>query len=92
MVIHRFEVPRDDQVHEVPFWGGVLAVNCPNVDLVEFWALDAPGQALAPRRMQVVGTGQPLPAGFRYWGSATPARVDAWQARVVWHLIELDAL
>jgi hypothetical protein len=88
VIIGRFEVPRDDQEHEVGFWGGVLAINAVSVDLIEFWAMipDDPTWAMAPRRMLVVGTGQPLPGGMDYCGTVI---VPLPGSRAVWHLIEL---
>lgn len=92
MIIGRFEVPRDDQEHEVAFWGGVLAVSAVSVDLVEFWAPVPDDNAfweLAPRRMLVVGTGQPLPAGMNYCGTVIVPLPNSGSQRAVWHLIEV---
>lgn len=81
--IYRYEVPVDDQWHEIELTGDVLHVDSRAPSIVEFWAFAFPGAGVR-RRFQVVGTGHPLPAGqLRHHGS-----VIAAGGRLVWHLLE----
>lgn len=79
--IWRFTVPVDDEWHTLTPVGELLAVAGRDAthDVVEFWAC---GDGVVDREFRVIGTGQPMPACSRYWGTivATPF--------VVWHLIE----
>lgn len=83
-IIYRYEVPVDDQWHGHDLSGSVLHVGCRNPRVVEFWALHTGGFTVR-RLFQVVGTGQPLPAGSRHVGTAI-----APGGRLVWHLVEAD--
>jgi hypothetical protein len=82
--IHRREVPVDDLAHLLVLGGPVLAVACRKADVVEFWAVH--DDAVAQHRwFQVFGTGQELPAGAFYCGTA----IDP--IGLAWHLFELIA-
>lgn len=82
MRIYRYEVPVDDETHEVCIEGDPLHVGCRQIDTVEFWAIANRGP-LVPRRFTVVGTGHPFDEGHRYWGTAV-----APGGQLVWHLLE----
>jgi len=82
--IFRYEVPVDDQWHEVKLLGNPLAVGCREVAVVEFWARAYDdGSVGYRRRFMVVGTGHPFPSHLRYWGTAV-----APGGSLVWHLLE----
>lgn len=78
-VIHRFEVPVDDQWHEFDVSGDVLHVAARRPGVVDFWAYARGGGA--PLRLRVYGTGHLLPGGLRYVGTAVAEPF-------VWHLME----
>ena len=80
----RWAVPVDDRPHLFTLTGDPVAVAAPAPETVEFWAEhdDADGQT--DRAFQVFGTGQPLPAGARWFG--TCPRI----AGLVWHLYEVS--
>lgn len=80
--ILRFEVPVDDRFHliRVPR-NSILHVGCRNERAVEFWIGEhASGDEV--RAYQVYGTGQPIPEGTKYEGTAV-----APGGRLVWHLM-----
>jgi hypothetical protein len=81
--IYRYEVPIDGDWHTLPLSGAVLHVDCRAPGTVELWALRSGGPELS-RAFQVVGTGQPLPAGWkRHVGTClSPDR------QLVWHVVE----
>lgn len=82
----RHEVPVDDSWHDVRLGAGVpvLAVAARRPDVVEFWAIDTPGEATSRRRFRVFGTGQPLPLpDAKHHGTALAAG-----GALVWHLME----
>lgn len=81
--IFRYEVPVDDQWHEVALRGDVLAVGCRVPTVVEFWARYSDDSPAVFRRFLVVGTGHPLPDNARYHGTAV-----APGGHLVWHLLE----
>lgn len=89
-VIYRYEVPVDDQWHEIPLSGPVLhvAARTPYVYVartpyvVEFWALHS-GGPMVPRRFRVFGTGQPIDEQATHRGTARSS-----YGRMVWHLME----
>lgn len=83
MRIYRYEVPVDDQTHEVHIEGDPLHVGCRQTDVVEFWAAAGPLSPGSPRRFTVVGTGHPFDDAYRYWGTAV-----APGGQLVWHLLE----
>lgn len=81
--IHRYEVPVDDEWHEIALSGDVLYVASRDQFVVEFWALHSGGPTV-PRQFRVFGTGQPLPdESVRHHGTALAA-----SGTLVWHLME----
>jgi hypothetical protein len=82
-VIYRYEIPVDDQWHDLELSGAVLHVAARKSHAVELWALDTGGPAIT-RTFRVFGTGQPLPDGRpRHIGTALAAG-----GQLVWHLME----
>lgn len=81
--IHRYEVPVDDRGHGIALRGRILHVGCRKPEVVEFWAFDDDGAEEDWPSFQVFGTGQPLPAGWRWVGTAV-----APGGALVWHLCE----
>lgn len=79
--IFRFEVPVDDQWHDIPGCSTPLHVACRHADTVEFWAWRR--DDLPARRLRVFGTGHLIPDGTHYRGTTI-----APGGRLVWHLIE----
>lgn len=80
-VIYRFEVPVDDQWHQIAACGTPLRVGCRDPRVVEFWAWHRPD--LPPRSLCVFGTGQPIPGHATYRGTTV-----APGGALVWHLLE----
>jgi hypothetical protein len=85
--IYRYEVPVDDQWHELKLWGNPQAVNCRDPRVVEFWCRHPVANALVDfdiaRSFIVIGTGHRVPVDARYWGTAI-----APGGQLVWHLLE----
>jgi hypothetical protein len=81
-VIYRYEVPVDDRWHPLQFSGPVLHVACRNPYAVELWALHT-DEPKPTRSFRIYGTGQPLPDGLEYIGTAL-----APGGQLVWHLFE----
>ncbi|MGW4028215.1 DUF7352 domain-containing protein [Streptomyces sp. NPDC004838] len=79
--IFRFEVPVDDQWHDISGCGTPLHVDCRAPRIVEFWAWRR--DDLPDRRLRVFGTGDPIPDGSRHIGTAI-----APGGQLVWHLLE----
>lgn len=90
----RWQIPVDDEAHEIRAGGPVLAVG-PTEALfthmpahwVEFWTLESTGtlnsgDAPTPRVFRAFGTGQPIPDGWVWRGTC-----DRLQG-LVWHLFE----
>jgi hypothetical protein len=83
--VFRYKVPVDDQPHVIRLTNDPLHVaNGATPDEVEFWAEHDTGAPEYPAVFQVVGTGQPLPEGARYVGTAPRTREG-----LVWHLYRL---
>lgn len=89
----RWTVPVDDQAHVTNAAGPVLRVAAHREFFteVEFWTLEAadshrqaPGSR--PRVVRVFGTGQPVPAGYKWLGTA-----ERTEQGLVWHLFERTA-
>lgn len=84
----RWQIPVDDEDHEVKCDGPVVATstthglwsNLPR-HWVEFWTYGdtTPG---APRVFRAFGTGQPIPDGYAWRGTADR------EGGLVWHLFE----
>ena len=87
-VIYRYEVPIDDQWHEISLQGKILpTLGSRKPFKVEFWALaDDSDDIGIPRSFRVFGTGYPLPSG------TTPemlhGSVIGGGGMYVWHLVE----
>jgi hypothetical protein len=84
--VHRYEVPVDDQPHDIEMPRRIVHVDCRSADRVEIWAIAGEGAEMI-RTFQVFGTGQPLPASAFHIGTALAGRGGA----LVWHLFELLA-
>ena len=83
--VYRYTIPVDDQSHVIRLTGDPLHVaNGATLDEVEFWAEHDDEALEYPAAFQVVGTGQPLPEGAVYAGSAPRTREG-----LVWHLYRL---
>ncbi|MFF2864550.1 hypothetical protein ACFVSX_32300 [Streptomyces rubiginosohelvolus] len=82
-VIHRYEIPVDDQNHRFTIGRGPLHFACRQDGVVEFWAC-APTDSIALlREFTVVGTGHPMPVGTWHVGTAI-----APGGHLVWHILE----
>lgn len=80
--IYRYEIPVDDNWHNIPLSGAILHVATRQPDRVELWALNS-GGSKADRMFRVYGTGQPIPDGAVHIGTAIiPGGL------LVWHLFE----
>lgn len=87
----RWTVPVDDQAHVTNAAGPVLRVAGDRKfsTIVEFWTLEsaeAPPRGARPRVVRVFGTGQPVPAGYEWLGTA-----ERTEQGLVWHLFERTA-
>lgn len=82
MRILRYEIPVDDQEHELRV-GRIVHVAARTPEAVEVWAEDY----VHPwgRKFMVVGTGHDFPLGWRHVGSAL-----SFSGYLVWHLLEHD--
>lgn len=88
VMIYRYEVPVDDQWHEIGLRGDILEVGCRQSDMVEFWATHDTDAVIQQRKYVVVGTGQPWPSipfdqRLVYRGTAQDPT-----GTLVWHLLE----
>lgn len=85
--IYRYEVPIDDQVHEISLSGGefpvvaavVLAQSGP---YLEFWCVFDDGVDPVRHKFRVVGTGHEVK--YNEWHVLTAPRVDG----LVFHLVQ----
>ena len=72
--IYKYAVPVDDQWHEVPtpLPASVVFVGCPDgFATVNVWAeVDPQGEETSTRKMRAFATGQPVPDGASYVGTA----------------------
>ena len=80
--IYRYEVPVDDRWHPLQLSGRIVHVGCRNMHAVEVWAFHTDGPTVT-RSFRVYGTGQAIPPGVEYVGTAI-----APGGQLVWHLIE----
>jgi hypothetical protein len=84
--VFRYEVPVDDRDHELSLTPGpILKVGARKTAAVEFWAETHP-EGTVERAFRVFGTGQPIPAGYLWVGTAEPVGLGA----LVWHLYERE--
>lgn len=83
-VIYRYEVPVDDQWHELTLSGAVVHVDSRRIASIEVWALCSDGPTTR-RQFRVYGTGQPIDEpNLRHVGTAVAPTL-------VWHLMERPA-
>lgn len=85
-VIHRFEIPVDDQPHGIDLSGSILHAAVRRPGIVDVWAYARP-ENVPPmgRAFQVVGTGHPNPTGSSH--AATAITPDG---ALVWHVLEVS--
>jgi len=86
--VWRYEVPVDDQWHEVQL-GGLGSqpqhVASRRSGIVEFWITQYEGAPTSARYFRVFGTGHQLEPGIQYVGTAL-------DGLLVWHLFEKNRL
>lgn len=80
--VYKYEIPVDDQWRDIPtpLPARIVHVACTTTGygVVYVWAEVTPGSAdTATRKMRVFGTGQPIPDGAVYVGTA-PAGPFVW--------------
>jgi hypothetical protein len=82
MKVFRYEVPVDDEWHEVQLTGPIVhvAAHFGQVSPLHFWALSGVGEP-HPARLRVFGTGHQVPDDAEYRGTAIIEPL-------VWHLFE----
>ena len=83
-VIHRYEIPIDDQPHRFTIGRGPLYFACRQGDRVEFWAYAPTESSAMDREFTIIGTGHPLPPGTWHVGT-----VLAPGGNLVWHVLEV---
>ncbi|MEV5129227.1 hypothetical protein AB0K87_01690 [Streptomyces sp. NPDC053705] len=83
-VIHRYEIPIDDQPHRFTIGRGPLYFACRQGDRVEFWAYAPTESSAMDREFTIIGTGQPLPLGTWHVGT-----VLSPSGNLVWHILEV---
>lgn len=82
--VGRFVVPISPPFHAFELSGDPTSVGSREDRSLEFWSVVRPDAVTTRRAFMVVGTGQPMPAGFlKVWGHAY-IRGGA----IVWHLVE----
>lgn len=89
--IFRYEIPVDDQWHDLDLYGPIVHIACRRPDTVEVWAVHHdhpphPGVARISSAYRAVGTGQPIPGRRGFWqhiGTCIAPGGD-----LVWHLIK----
>ncbi len=81
MKVLRWSLPVDDKLHEFALTGPIVHVASRQPDVVEMW--EVTNDLSAPRRVgfQAFGTGQEVPYGARYVGTALAAG-----GALVWHV------
>jgi hypothetical protein len=80
--ILRYQVPVDDDDHELMIHRRIVHVACRRRDVVELWAVDAGPRVV--RRFRVFGTGHEFdPVRYDYVGTGIVPGGD-----LVWHLME----
>jgi len=85
--IFRYEVPIDDQWHEIQMSGKITSVGSRRPGMVEFWALANTDHSYdGPRSFRVYGTGHTLPDDIR--PDQLHGSVIAGGGLLVWHLVE----
>ena len=73
----KWDVPVDDQLHEIGS-GPVVLVACQHsVDVVSVWT-DEDSENIQMRAAQVYGTGHPVPLFDEHLGSVIPHQALVW--------------
>lgn len=82
MNVYRYEVPVDDEWHDIGLSGPVVHVACRGGDYkkVHIWALAGAG-APYTARLRIFGTGHDIPGNAYYRGTVIAEPL-------VWHLFE----
>lgn len=84
--VFRYEVPVDDQWHDLELSGPILHVDCRDPRVVEFWALHTPGYwCKRTESFTVIGTGHLQPDGYHVGTAIAPG------GQLVWHLFRKAA-
>jgi len=88
MRVWKYNVPVDDQVHEIemPVLAEIVHVGraMSGFDALSFWAEVDPEQTREVRRFMVYGTGHPISRGARHHGTVVFLNLP-----LVWHLYEV---
>jgi hypothetical protein len=79
--VFRYELPVDDEIHDVPA-GKVLMVNAPRLDVVEVWIETEGGEF--GQGLTVVGTGHEVQEAWTHVGSCIYQLSVV--TRLVWHV------
>jgi hypothetical protein len=82
--VHRYEVPVDDQAHDIELSGPIVHVSCRSAGRVDIWAMTGEHQPMV-RTFQVFATEQELPHNAAHIGTALTYKSFTF----VWHLFEL---
>jgi hypothetical protein len=82
--VWKYEVPIDDQRHEVliPEFAEIIGCGMQREMLIAFWAVVKNEEHLVPRYFRVVGTGHPIDEAEDVCGSVL-------DGQFVWHLVEM---
>lgn len=83
--VYRYDVPIDENWHDLLLSGAVLHVAVRQSDVVTLWALHTDGPPVR-RRFMVFGTGETLAPDVRHVGTALAAG-----GAEVWHVFERGA-
>lgn len=82
--VYRYEVPVDDEAHEIELSGLIVHVASRVITVVDVWA-ESDREAPIVRTFRVFATGQPLPHQAVHIGTVLAGRDGV----LVWHLYEL---
>lgn len=83
--VYRYNVPVDDEEHDVDLTGPLLLVHSREHGIVEFWASADTTTTPVTHRFLVTGTGRYVPDRAVYRGGT----VDGTDALLIWHLWEI---
>jgi hypothetical protein len=83
--IYRYEVPVDDQWHDIETHGEIVHVAARERDVVEFWAWHVSYGTPRTRHLRVFGTGHPMDGPYHHRGTALVGPY-------VWHLMEAPVM
>lgn len=88
-VIHRGELPIDDQPHGIDLTGDILHAAVRRAGAVDVWYQRRPAAIQHMRRsFQIVGTGQPVPAHFGGLLLGHKGTALTPEGQLVWHVLE----